>query len=182
MLSENIKHYRKEKGMSQEELALKLNVVRQTVSKWEQNLSVPDSEMLIKLSEIFEVPVGTLLGESVSDKDTKTELEKISQKLENLNSMMAEKNNKSRRLWLTVIAICLIISSVILIAFSVLFLVQLLIFTSLSSSVGIIGGADGPTTIMVSSTVSWLEMLVLFSAGLIIFLAALFIFKRIKKQ
>jgi len=182
MLSENIKHYRKEKGMSQEELALKLNVVRQTVSKWEQNLSIPDSEMLIKLSEVFEVPVSTLLGESISDTDTKSELEKISQKLENLNSMMAEKNNKIRRLWLTVIAVCLIISSVILITFSALFLVRLVIFASPSSSLGIIGGADGPTTILVSSTVSWLEILILFSVGLIIFLAAILIFRRIKKQ
>ena len=51
MLSENIKNLRKEKGMSQEELAVKLNVVRQTVSKWEQNLSVPDSEMLISIAD-----------------------------------------------------------------------------------------------------------------------------------
>ena len=61
MLSENIKNLRKEKGMSQEELAAKLNVVRQTVSKWEQNLSVPDSEMLISIAEVFDVPVTQLL-------------------------------------------------------------------------------------------------------------------------
>ena len=182
MLSENIKHYRKEKGISQEELALKLNVVRQTVSKWEQNLSVPDSEMLIKISEVFEVPVSKLLGESIAETDTKSELEKISQKLENLNSMMAEKNNKSRRVWLIIIAVCLVITSVILIVFSVLFLIQLIYAVSPASSVAIIGGADGPTSILVSSTVSWLEMLVLFSIGIIIFLAAILIFRRIKKQ
>ena len=51
MLSENIKTIRKSKGLSQEELAVKVNVVRQTVSKWEKGLSVPDSEMLISLSE-----------------------------------------------------------------------------------------------------------------------------------
>ena len=49
MLSENIKRLRKAKGLSQEELAVKLNVVRQTVSKWEQGLSVPDADLLIKL-------------------------------------------------------------------------------------------------------------------------------------
>ena len=47
MLNENIKAIRKSKGLSQQELAIKLNVVRQTVSKWEQGLSVPDSDMLI---------------------------------------------------------------------------------------------------------------------------------------
>lgn len=51
MLKENIKSIRKLKGLSQEELAIKLNVVRQTISKWEQGLSVPDAEMLISISE-----------------------------------------------------------------------------------------------------------------------------------
>ena len=51
MLSDNIKRIRKSKGLSQEELAIKLNVVRQTVSKWENGLSVPDSDMLITLAD-----------------------------------------------------------------------------------------------------------------------------------
>ena len=67
MLKENIKLIRKSKGLSQEELAIKLNVVRQTISKWEQGLSVPDAEMLISLSEVFETPVSTLLGEKISE-------------------------------------------------------------------------------------------------------------------
>ncbi len=54
MLKENIKTIRKQKGLSQEELSIKLNVVRQTISKWEQGLSVPDSEMLISLSKVLE--------------------------------------------------------------------------------------------------------------------------------
>ena len=66
MLCENIKAIRKSKGLSQEELAIKLNVVRQTISKWEQGLSVPDADMLISLSEAFETPVSTLLGEPVT--------------------------------------------------------------------------------------------------------------------
>lgn len=65
MLSKNIKAIRKSKGLSQQELAIKLSVVRQTVSKWEQGLSVPDSDMLISLSEVLETPVSTLLGETV---------------------------------------------------------------------------------------------------------------------
>ena len=65
MLNENIKAIRKSKGLSQQELAVKLNVVRQTISKWEQGLSVPDSEMLLTLSEALDTPVSTLLGETV---------------------------------------------------------------------------------------------------------------------
>lgn len=67
MLNENIKRGRKLKGLSQQELAVKLNVVRQTVSKWEQGLSVPDSDMLIALSEVLEIPVSKLLGEPVDE-------------------------------------------------------------------------------------------------------------------
>ena len=67
MLKENIKTLRKQKGLSQEELSIKLNVVRQTVSKWEQGLSVPDAEMLVSISEVFDTPVSTLLGETISE-------------------------------------------------------------------------------------------------------------------
>ena len=65
MLGENIKAIRKSIGLSQEELAIKLNVVRQTISKWEKGLSVPDSDMLISISEVFETSVSTLLGETI---------------------------------------------------------------------------------------------------------------------
>ncbi len=181
MLSENIKYYRKEKGMSQEELALKLNVVRQTISKWEQNLSVPDSEMLILLSDVLEVPVSKLLGESIEETDTKSELEKISRKLENLNSMMADKNTKTRRIWMTVTAVCLIIISSIFLAFSIFFLIQIIYVISPASSVSIIGGADGPTSIVVSSGVSWFETVATFVASVIIFIIAIMVIKRIKK-
>ena len=67
MLSENIRSIRESRGLSQEELAIKLNVVRQTVSKWERGLSVPDSDMLISISEVLDASVGTLLGEGVSE-------------------------------------------------------------------------------------------------------------------
>ncbi len=64
MLKDNLKSARKAKGLSQEELAIKLNVVRQTISKWEQVLSVPDAEILISISEVFDTPISTLLEEN----------------------------------------------------------------------------------------------------------------------
>ena len=63
MLKDNLKALRKQKGLSQEELSVKLNVVRQTISKWEQGLSVPDAEMLVSISKIFDTSVSTLLGD-----------------------------------------------------------------------------------------------------------------------
>ena len=88
MLNENMKAMRKSKGLSQEELAIKLNVVRQTISKWEQGLSVPDADMLISISEVFETSVSTLLGETVVG--TKADdLRAISEKLEVINLQLA---------------------------------------------------------------------------------------------
>ena len=109
MLSENIKAVRKSKGLSQEELAIKLNVVRQTVSKWENGLSVPDSEMLISISETLETPVSVLLGETI-DESAADDLKAISEKLEIINLQLAQNKSSKRKLlhW-TLISLCAII-------------------------------------------------------------------------
>ena len=112
MLNENIKATRKSKGLSQEELAIKLNVVRQTISKWEQGLSVPDSNMLISISEVLEVPVSTLLGETVVE--TKVDdLKVISEKLEIINLQLAQRNITRRKIiyWL-LISLCMAIVTI----------------------------------------------------------------------
>ena len=109
MLKENIRTIRKAKGLSQEELAIKLNVVRQTISKWEQGLSVPDSEMLISISEVLETPVSTLLGENI-DEAKADDLKAISEKLEIINLQLSQRKNARRKIiqWL-LISLCIII-------------------------------------------------------------------------
>ena len=109
MLNENIKAIRKSKGLSQQELAVKLNVVRQTVSKWEQGLSVPDSDMLISISEALETPVSTLLGETVMETEVDT-LKAISEKLEVINLQLAQRKTARRNMirWL-LISLCTMI-------------------------------------------------------------------------
>ena len=109
MLNENIKAIRKSKGLSQQELAIKLNVVRQTISKWEQGLSVPDSDMLISLSEVLETPVSTLLGETVTEAEADN-LKAISEKLEVINLQLAQRKTTRRKIirWLLV-SLCAII-------------------------------------------------------------------------
>ena len=97
MLKDNIKILRKQKGLSQEELSIKLNVVRQTVSKWEQGLSVPDAEMLISISEVFDTPVSTLLGESIKEKESNT-LNEISEKLEVINLQLVRRKESKRKI------------------------------------------------------------------------------------
>lgn len=117
MLSQNLKTIRKSKGLSQQELAIKLNVVRQTISKWEQGLSVPDSEMLISISEVLETPVSTLLGENVVVPEADT-LKAISEKLEVINLQMAQKKNTRRKIihW-SLIGLCAIIIAVFVILY-----------------------------------------------------------------
>ncbi len=94
MLSDNIKSLRKSKGYSQEELAARLHVVRQTVSKWEKNLSVPDSGMLIKLAEVFEVSVSDLLGSNCQIGSEETS--KIAVHLERINEQLAIRNRRTK--------------------------------------------------------------------------------------
>ena len=96
MLNENIKAIRKSKGLSQEELAVKLNVVRQTISKWEKGLSVPDSDMLISISEVFETPVSVLLGETVA-KTAPDDLKTVSEKLEVINLQLARRKTARKK-------------------------------------------------------------------------------------
>lgn len=112
MLSENIKAIRKSKGLSQEELAIKLNVVRQTISKWEQGLSVPDSDMLISISEVLETPVSTLLGETVIESKV-DDLKAISEKLEIINLQLAQRKTTRRKIlhWL-LISLCAVIVTI----------------------------------------------------------------------
>ena len=95
MLNENIKAIRKSKGLSQQDLADKLNVVRQTISKWEQGLSVPDSDLLIALSEALETPVSTLLGETVAEIEAGG-IKALSEKLEIINLQFARRKAMRR--------------------------------------------------------------------------------------
>ena len=104
MLNETIRAVRKSKGLSQQELAVKLNVVRQTVSKWEQGLSVPDCDLLIALSEALETPVSTLLGESIPEPEA-DQLTAISEKLEVINLQLAQITCSRRKIlhWLFIV-------------------------------------------------------------------------------
>ncbi len=112
MLNENMKAIRKSKGLSQQELAIKLHVVRQTVSKWEQGLSVPDSDMLIALSDVLETPVSTLLGETVVETQADN-LKAISEKLEVINLQLAQRKTTRRAIlhWL-LISFCVVIVAI----------------------------------------------------------------------
>ena len=111
MLNENIRNLRKAKGLSQEELAIKLNVVRQTISKWEKGLSVPDSSMLVLLAEELDTSVSGLLGETVQEEClNKGDLNSISEKLEVINLQLAQRSEvKIRTIRYLLILVCAII-------------------------------------------------------------------------
>ena len=112
MLAENIKAIRKQRGMTQEELATRLNVVRQTVSKWEKGLSVPDADLLKRIAEILEIDVSTLLGAPIS---TETNTNEIAEQLSRINEQLATKARMVKRIWFAVgiVALSIIILIVI---------------------------------------------------------------------
>ena len=117
MLKDNLKILRKNKGLSQEELSIKLNVVRQTISKWESGLSVPDAEMLISISEVFDTPVSTILGENIEEKE-KNDIKVISEKLEVINAQLSKKQNQKRKRlinFLIILDACLILLFILLV-------------------------------------------------------------------
>lgn len=117
MLNKNIQAIRKSKGLSQQELAIKLNVVRQTISKWENGLSVPDSDMLISISEVLETPVSTLLGETVTETEV-DDIKAISEKLEIINLQLAKKKSTRQTMmqWILVtLCVVIVLISIVLI-------------------------------------------------------------------
>lgn len=151
MLSDNIKTLRTAQGMSQVELARKLNVVRQTISKWEKGLSVPDADMLILLARALGSSPAALLGEAAEAGEDRQASASLAEELAALNARLAcqtEKNRRlKRRLSLAVLALALMGM-----------LIQLLPklhswYMNLSIRGGgsvIIGGADGPTAIFLT--------------------------------
>lgn len=98
MLSENLKAIRKSKGLTQEETAVRLHVVRQTISKWEKGLSVPDAETLVKIADLFEVSVSELLGTGL-DGENNIDVNDIAKQLAGINEQLVIKNRRSRRIW-----------------------------------------------------------------------------------
>lgn len=117
MFGENLKILRKQKGFSQEELATRLHVVRQTISKWEKNLSVPDADTLIRLAEILEVPVSKLLGTKIESENVASD---VAEQLSRINEQLAIKNRRSRCIW-KVVAIVLVIIVLVNIFIAVFF-------------------------------------------------------------
>ena len=123
MFSENLKTLRKQKGFSQEELASRLHVVRQTISKWEKNLSVPDADTLIRLAEILGVSVSELLGSKIETENGNVTND-VAEQLSRINEQLAIKNRRSRRIWKAIAAIAIILA--------VFFLISVFIMISLS--------------------------------------------------
>ena len=115
MFNENLKTIRKNKGFSQEQLSVRLNVVRQTISKWEKGLSVPDAEMLVKISEILNVSVSDLLGESVAIEQNDN-LSIIALELQKLNELLALRQEQKKILWKKVGSAVAVILLILLIA------------------------------------------------------------------
>ena len=111
MFNENLKELRKNKGFTQEELASKVNVVRQTVSKWEKGLSVPDADSLQKIAEVLEVDVSQLLGAKIETEESRNE---IAEQLSRINEQLVIKNRRTKKI-IKIICIILLIPFVIMV-------------------------------------------------------------------
>ena len=99
MFGENLKAMRKAKGYTQEELAIKINVVRQTVSKWEKGLSVPDADVLSQIAEVLDTKVSVLLGGTITEE---TDKDAVAEQLAKISEQLAIKNRRSKPIWKTI--------------------------------------------------------------------------------
>ena len=116
MFHENLKALRKDRGLSQEELAVRLNVVRQTISKWEKGLSVPDAAMLIRLAEVLDTTVSRLLGADVPEDEA--DRDRLAEQLARINEQLAVRNRRGRfilRLVLGILAAFVVVVNLLLI-------------------------------------------------------------------
>ena len=118
MFSENLKALRQAKGLTQEELAIRLHVVRQTVSKWEKGLSVPDADLLIRLAEVLDTTVSRLLGADIpEDENSRNDL---AEQLSRINEQLAVRNRRGRfilRLVLGILA-AIVVFNILLLVFN----------------------------------------------------------------
>ena len=96
MLGDNIATLRKQRGMTQQTLADALYVTRQTISKWEKNLSVPDADALVRLADALETTVQTLLGQQAA---APAEPSDIAVALGRINDQLAIQNRRRSRIW-----------------------------------------------------------------------------------
>ena len=136
MLQENLRTLRKARGLSQEDLAQRLHITRQTLSKWENGLSVPDAQLLLRLAEILDVPVSELLGGPVETEER--EEDAVARHLERLNLLLAERNRRSRRIW-RIVAGVLIGAAVVTM---LLLLLSVIAFRSFTTDSTVNGGEE----------------------------------------
>ena len=115
MFGDNLKTIRKAKGYTQEELAIKLNVVRQTVSKWEKGLSVPDADTLCKIADALETSISELLGSEINTEINRNE---VAEQLAKISEQLAIKNRCSKKIWkiIGIILLAIIVVKIIWVA------------------------------------------------------------------
>ena len=106
MLNENLVRVRKERGLTQEALAVKLNVVRQTISKWEKGAAVPDADTLCRIADALDVSVSVLLGDS--EREDKLDTASIAKSLAHINEQLAIRNRRAANIWKALFCILLI--------------------------------------------------------------------------
>ena len=138
MLNENIKRMRKSKGLSQEELAIKLNVVRQTVSKWENGNYMPPVEMLEELSNMYNMSINELLsGRKLTTEEYKEMAEtNIKETLKEGTFTLKEKQAFFKKKWLKEYAMTIVIAYILWIIFA-------LVLAKYNLPVYLVGGIGG---------------------------------------
>ena len=152
MLSDNLKNRRKAQGLSQDELASRVHVVRQTISKWENGLSVPDSDMLPRLAEALDTSVSMLLAEPAAPEE-ETQIQAVAAKLAYLTEQWEKRSERRRKIWRGIFILLGLIA--VLALFSVLTdsIPYQAVIKEYSDGISVIGGYNGATNIYIANSV-----------------------------
>lgn len=108
--NEKLSELRKKEGLSQEELGYKLNVTRQTVSKWELGLTTPEMDKLVEMSKIFNISIDELINESKITHNQNPIIE---------NQPIGEKNIKEKKINIIIVGFIIIVIVLIFASFSI---------------------------------------------------------------
>lgn len=150
MLSDNLKNRRKAQGLSQDELASRVHVVRQTISKWENGLSVPDSDMLPRLAEALDTSVSMLLAEPAAPKE-ETQIQAVAAKLAYLTEQWKKSSERRRKIWRGAFLLIGLLAVLALLYPLADFIQYQAVPQAVQEGVPVIGGDNGPTNIYIAS-------------------------------
>ena len=160
-----LKELRKEKNLTQEQVADKLGVSGRTISRWETGAYMPDISLIVDIAEMYDVDVRDIIDGERKDINMNSEVKDVAVKMADYSSMQTENMKK----WIKTMSIALLIVSVFLVIMELIFGITMLRrngFIGVTPSILLMGSyVLGPASIMAYITMAFSIMGIVFATG-----------------